>query len=90
MAEASNAPGSNGPESRLKMWALESRVTADWAQARGIRYLAAPGKCFNSLGYLARKYYADDATHANAAYGALVIEQIHSTLREYNKVTSDG
>ena len=84
------AAGIERPESRLKMWTLESRVTAEWAQARGIQFLPAPEKSFNSLGFLARKFYADDATHANAAYGALVVEQIHSVMRELNRVKVDG
>lgn len=81
--------GIERPDSRLKMWSLESRVTADWAQARGIIFVPAPEKCFNSDGFLARKYYANDATHANAAYGALVVEQIRSTMQELNRVAND-
>jgi hypothetical protein len=82
--------GIERPDSRLKMWALESRVTAKWAQDRGIGFLPAPEKCFNSEGFLARKYYANDATHANAAYGALVLDQIRSSVQEHNRVASNG
>lgn len=82
--------GVERPDSRLKMWSLESRVTARWAQERDIKFLSAPERCFNSEGFLARKYYANDATHANAAYGALVLEQIRSTVQELNKVASNG
>src|SRR5947209_18034159 len=58
-------------ESRLKLWALEVSITARWAESEGIGFVLAPAKCFNTDGFLARKYYFEDATHANGLYGAL-------------------
>lgn len=61
---------------RLKMWLLQNNVlqslTAEW----GITLLPPPDATSCSKGYLAPVYYADDATHANAAYGEEVLQQL--------------
>lgn len=61
---------------RLKLWKMETELTAKWAASYGIGYLGPPAESVDSVGFLRRDYYNDDATHANAGYGALVIQQI--------------
>jgi hypothetical protein len=82
--------GIETPESRLKLWKLEARQSAKWADSLGIRFVSAPVKCFNADGFLARKYYYEDATHANARYGALVLEQICEILETLRKKATHG
>lgn len=61
---------------RLKLWKLESEITAKWARSEGIGYVEPPAQTLDASGFLRPEYHNDDATHANAAYGALVVEQI--------------
>jgi hypothetical protein len=77
--------GIERPESRLKLWRIETLLSAKWARSLGISFVQAPVKCFNSNGFLARKYYYDDATHANASYGALVVQQIREIVQDMKK-----
>jgi hypothetical protein len=61
---------------RLKMWRLQvdvlHRMTAEW----GVQLVPPPDNTMSPEGYLETVYYADDATHANTAYGELVLRQI--------------
>jgi hypothetical protein len=66
--------------SRLKLWKLESRLMASWAEGQGISFVPAPAEAFDSDGFLREELYSDDATHANARYGALVVKQICGIL----------
>lgn len=63
-------------ESRLKLWLLEERLMAQWADSLGMRFLPAPPAAFDDRGFLKEIYYDDDVTHANSGYGALVLRQI--------------
>lgn len=67
-------------ESRLKLWALEASLARGWAQSKGMGFVPAPDLALNADGFLSRKMYLDDATHANARYGALVVRQICDIL----------
>lgn len=66
------------PELRLRLWRLEMRVLAHLCQQWGIGFLPAPQEAMDADGFLKPDYYADDATHANAAYGELVLRQLES------------
>jgi hypothetical protein len=65
---------------RLRMWQLQvdvlRRLTEEW----DVQLLPPPAQALDAQGYLAPAYYADDATHANAAYGELLIEQVTGLL----------
>ena len=83
--------GIERPQTRRKLWQLETALSATWAQTLDITFVDAPTKCFNSNGFLARKYYYDDATHANARYGALVVQQIREIMQSMSKqAAADG
>lgn len=72
--------GINRPELRRKLWLLECQRLELWAQGLEIGYLPPPIEAFDQDGFLAKQFYADDATHANAEYGALVLSLIASTI----------
>ncbi len=65
---------------RLKLWELQSRALAEFCSELNITFLANPSGTRDAAGYLDRSYYADDATHANAAYGGLVLAQVAAAL----------
>lgn len=62
--------------SRLRFWQLEKQVVSDFCEALGVTLVAPPIQALDASGFLRKAFYADDATHANAAYGALVLEQL--------------
>jgi hypothetical protein len=68
--------GIERPITRLKLWKIESDITCRWTELEGMRYLGSPTQSAEPSGFLRRDLYNDDATHANAIYGALVVEQI--------------
>jgi hypothetical protein len=82
--------GIERPDARLKLWKLEVMLTRRWAKAKGVEFVEAPSECFNSAGFLARKFYHDDATHANSAYGALVVRQILSITDQMRTMAANG
>ena len=67
--------GLERPESRLKLWLMETRALAKWAASENLEFVEAPREAFDATGFLDPRLYSD-ATHANAKYGALVIDQI--------------
>ena len=73
--------GLERPETRLKLWLMETRATARWAASENLYFVPAPTKAFDDKGFLHPQFYSD-ATHANAGYGALVIDQISSITEE--------
>jgi len=72
--------GLERPETRLKLWRMETRAIAKWASSEGLEFVPAPAGSYDEDGFLHPQYYSD-ATHANSAYGALVIDQIIALTR---------
>lgn len=62
---------------RYKLWLLHGEVIRATCERLGIGYMPAPQAARDAEGFLAAQYDLDGA-HANAAYGALVLE----TLRQ--------
>lgn len=75
------------PDYRLRLWEAEQEAARQWAKERGAGFIPAPAKCFNLDGFLARRFYANDITHANKEYGALVLKQLatHFTRKKSDK-----
>ena len=61
---------------RAKLWRLQRHVILDFCAKAKIEYVPVPAEAKDFNDFLKREYYAADATHANAAYGELVLEQI--------------
>ena len=68
--------GVSPPVLRLKFWRLQSELLARLCAELGIEVLPPPAAALDPEGYLAHDCYANDATHANPAYGELVLQQI--------------
>lgn len=82
--------GVTRPELRLKLWKLEVELLKELAEREGMEFVPAPSEALNEDGFLARKYYAQDATHANSRYGSLVAEQICQLHRRVRKELASG
>jgi len=65
---------------RLRIWELQVTVTAQILERSGIDMLAPPVATLTPEGFLHPDFYAVDATHANSAYGARVLDQIVEAL----------
>ena len=75
---------------RLKLWQLQVRVLASLCAEWNIQLLPPPAGTQTPDGYLKPEFYANDATHANEAYGELVLRQLEAlsveNLREQEDV----
>lgn len=65
---------------RAKLWRLEMRCIEAHCTAVGISFLRAPADSFDPDGFLRPDLYGSDATHANEKYGAMVIDQLRTTV----------
>jgi hypothetical protein len=63
---------------RLKLWTLQQEALAALCGRLGIAYLPSAAGTRDAAGFLRREFYAADATHANGAYGELVLRQIEA------------
>jgi hypothetical protein len=62
---------------RYKLWRLYSTIVREHAERIGANFVARPEAAVDSDGFLLPEY-AVSSTHANSAYGALVLKQIAS------------
>lgn len=65
---------------RLRLWHLQARVMARLCAEFGAPLVGVPEGAQCPDGFLKPEYCAEDATHANAGYGALVIKQIEAIM----------
>jgi hypothetical protein len=74
------------PTIRLKLWTLEQQLVHKWATKNQIEYVKVPQRSRNSDGFLARRFYGSDTTHANFEYGMLVLNQVLSIAKQTESV----
>lgn len=65
---------------RAKLWRLEMRCIQAYCSTIGAEFIPAPSAAITPDGFLRHEFYDNDATHANAAYGALVKDQLLAAL----------
>ena len=82
--------GIEAPEKRAKLWLMETQLLRRWAKAHGMEFVPAPPRALSEGRFLNRDYYSTDVTHANAAYGALVVEQIQEILQSQVECSVHG
>jgi len=61
---------------RLKFYDLHTSVIADFCENEGIEFLLPPSEAVTDDGFLVKAYWMEDPTHANEAYGLLVLDQL--------------
>lgn len=60
---------------RYKLWRMHSEVIAAACGGFGVRYMTTPDRAKDSEGFL-DPVYDHDGVHANAAYGALLLDEL--------------
>lgn len=68
------------PGMRRRLWLVQSQALARLCEANGVTFLDAPADSISADGFLVREAYGADATHANAFYGELVLQQLERLL----------
>jgi len=71
---------------RLKLWRLQCAVLQSLCTEWDIHLLPPPEGTQTPEGFLKPEYYANDATHANAAYGELVLRQLDAVAEAISPV----
>ena len=72
----------NRSDIRLSLWQLEMEALKKFLCNMGVKLLKPPNQSLSEHGYLKEEYYANDATHANAQYGLLVLNQLTDMLKD--------
>jgi hypothetical protein len=62
----------------MKFWALQKKILEDLCAELGVEVMMPPSRALDEAGFLARDFYAKDATHANHVYGELLIREVES------------
>lgn len=75
-SEGISSFGVSSPQLRLKFWRMQNRALREICAPLGVETIEPPDVACDAEGFLDPSYYARDATHANAAYGELVLEQL--------------
>lgn len=68
------------PAHRRRLYELHSKIVRDWCAENDIKFIPPPEAAVDDERYLKREYWFNDVSHANEAYGGLVIEQILQTV----------
>jgi hypothetical protein len=74
--EGITSHGVSSPALRLKFWNLQTRLLKTLCGELGIEVMMPPAVSVDHKGFLARDYYANDATHANYFYGELLLREV--------------
>jgi hypothetical protein len=75
-AENILAQGVSPASLRLKFWKLQTRILEALCRAAKVEVLLPPAIALDKDGFLAPKFYANDATHANSAYGEAILTEV--------------
>jgi hypothetical protein len=70
---------------RLKFWKLQTRILERSCREAEVEILLPPAATLDEGGFLAPKFYAKDATHANPAYGEAVLTEIEERFVAVNR-----
>ncbi|MDD2759961.1 MAG: hypothetical protein PHH11_06665 [Methylomonas sp.] len=66
----------NKPELRLALWNLEMSAVKQFCEGLDVNVIEPPFESISEHGFLKPHFYGGDATHANRAYGELVLYQL--------------
>lgn len=62
---------------RYKLWLTLSRLYEELAETYGAVFFAAPSDAQDEDGFLERRFWANDVSHANDAYGELYLKKLY-------------
>lgn len=64
----------------LKLWLLLQEMYKEAAEKHGIRFIPVPDRVKDDAGFLRRKFWGEDVTHANPAYGRVMLDHLAESL----------
>ncbi len=65
---------------RLFLFALQTDVVRDLAAEHGARFVQSPDRVLDQAGFLASRYFDDDPTHGNDAYGREMLAELRNAV----------
>jgi hypothetical protein len=68
------------PAQRYKFWRLQSEMYNDTCRTIGIDYMPVPATAVSDDGFLKPEHFGEDSTHANPAYGRLILDALEARL----------
>jgi len=68
------------PVIRLKLWRLLQDLYEDEATKAGVEFIPVPDTVTDADGFLKPEFWAGDVTHANSAYGQVMLAHVAATL----------
>jgi len=68
------------PLLRLKLWELTQDLLRDAVEGAGGVYVPCPPEARDDRGLLRREFWNEDITHANKAFGNLMLDQMARML----------
>lgn len=71
----------NPPGMRRRLWLIQSQALSRMCSQLGIEFVDGPNDALDEEGFLARSAYGADATHANAAYGELMLQKLERMVK---------
>ena len=69
------------PFVRLKLWHVLQDLIAEAAMKNGAHFLPVPDELRDAEGFLKPEHWANDVTHANEAYGEIMLRKVMQELR---------
>jgi hypothetical protein len=67
---------------RLRLWSIQREALRQICRLEQVGLLMPPAAAIDPSGFLEPAYYAKDATHANAAYGELVLQMLERLAKD--------
>ena len=61
---------------RLKLWYVLTEIMEEQAEVAGVAFIPIPGGVTDEAGFLKREFWMNDSTHANPAYGRIMLSHI--------------
>lgn len=70
------------PAQRYKFWRVQSQMYAQKCVQLGIDYIPVPEQALSADGFLRPEHFGEDSTHANPAYGRVILDALEARLGE--------
>lgn len=80
----------SAPLLRVKLWRLLQQMMAEIAAEHGLAFWPTPSAAEDAEGFLRREYWSQDATHANAVFGKLMLRDMERRLLAADTDGSQG
>ncbi|HVB18636.1 MAG TPA: hypothetical protein VNF04_19070 [Stellaceae bacterium] len=72
--------GLTPPAIRLKLWHVLKEIYQEEAERYGVEFIAIPDNVTDESGFLKQEFWTEDVTHANPAYGRVMLDRLAQEL----------